>query len=68
MKIYRKKFIIYLKTIKGKMMRKKKNSDILVGIRNRMIMKAKPTIMYRVRVRVSLWLSRVLTFVLHLRL
>ena len=46
----------------------KKYSDILVGIRNRMIMKAKPTIMYRVRVRVSLWLSRVLTFVLHLRL
>ena len=25
----------------------KKYSDILVGIRNRMIMKAKPTIMYR---------------------
>ena len=49
MKIYRKKFIIYLKTIKGKMMRKKKNSDILVGIRNRMIMKAKPMIMYRPR-------------------
>ena len=40
------KSIIDRKTIKDKMMMKK-YSDILVGIRNRIIMKAKPTIMYR---------------------
>ena len=47
MKIYRKKFIIYLKTIKGKMMRKKKKQGHLSWYKKWMIMKANPTIMYR---------------------
>lgn len=38
--------MIDLKTVKDKMVMKK-YSDSLVGIRNRMIMKAKPTIMDR---------------------